>query len=84
GPECHALWRRVGHLVESATAYPDLTVRENLEVARRLQGRVDRRAVGREIERFRLADHADRRARTLSTGNLQRLALARAFLHDPE
>src|SRR6187431_2522116 len=23
-----ALWRRVGHLVESATAYPELTVRE--------------------------------------------------------
>jgi len=33
-----AIWRRVGHLVETANAYPELTVRENLDVARRLQG----------------------------------------------
>jgi probable phosphoglycerate mutase len=29
-------WAQVGHLVESPSAYPDLTVRENLEIARRL------------------------------------------------
>src|SRR6188472_1918124 len=33
--EAAGLWSRVGHLVESATAYPELTVRENLDVARR-------------------------------------------------
>src|SRR6187431_1604111 len=27
------MWRRVGYLVESATAYQELTVRENLDVA---------------------------------------------------
>jgi hypothetical protein len=32
------LWAHVGHLVESATAYPELTVTENLGVARRLLG----------------------------------------------
>jgi ABC-2 type transport system ATP-binding protein len=78
------LWRRVGHLVESATAYPELTVRENLEVARRLQGEPDRNAVGRELERLALGPYAGRRAETLSLGNLQRLALARALLHGPE
>ncbi len=31
-----SLWRRVGHLVESATAYPELSVRDNLDIARRL------------------------------------------------
>ena len=35
-------WRRVGHLVEKPAAYPELTVRENLEIARRLQGIPDR------------------------------------------
>jgi ABC-2 type transport system ATP-binding protein len=78
------LWRRVGHLVETATAYPELTVRENLEVARRLQGVTDRRAVGRVLERLALGPSAARRAGTLSLGNLQRLALARALLHAPE
>ncbi len=79
-----ALWRRVGHLVESATAYPDLTVRENLEAARRLQGVAERGAVDREIRRLNLGEYAERRARALSLGNLQRLALARALLHEPE
>lgn len=78
------LWRRVGHLVESATAYPELTVRENLDVARRLAGVVDGRVVDRVIDRLGLGAYADRRAGTLSLGNLQRLALARAMLHEPD
>ncbi len=78
------LWRRVGHLVETATAYPELTVRDNLEVARRLAGVGDRSAVDRMIERLALEPYAGRRAATLSLGNLQRLALARALLHEPE
>ena len=79
-----AMWRRVGHLVESATAYPELTVRENLEVARRLQGVEDRASIRRLIDQLGLGEYADRRAGTLSLGNLQRLALARALLHEPE
>jgi ABC-2 type transport system ATP-binding protein len=77
-------WRKIGHLVERPTAYPELTVRENLEVARRLQGVSDRNAVDRILRRLQLSEYADRRAGTLSTGNLQRLGLARAMLHDPE
>ncbi len=84
GPNGHGPWRRVGHLVERPAAYPELTVAENLEVARRLVGVPDRAATARAIERFGLASYAGRRARTLSTGNLQRLGLARAFLHEPE
>jgi ABC-2 type transport system ATP-binding protein len=78
------LWRRVGSLVETATAYPDLTVRENLEIARRLNGVRDRAVAGRMIERLALGPYRDRRAGALSLGNLQRLALARALLHEPE
>jgi ABC-2 type transport system ATP-binding protein len=70
--------------VEEPAAYPELTVRENLEIARRLQGISDTRATSRVIERLSLAPYADRRAGVLSTGNFQRLGLARAFLHDPE
>jgi ABC-2 type transport system ATP-binding protein len=78
------LWRRIGHLVETATAYPELSVRENLEAGRRLQGIADRHVVDRGIDRLGLTEYADRRAGTLSLGNLQRLALARALLDDPE
>jgi len=84
GPAGRGPWGRVGHLVETPAAYPELTVRENLEVARRLLGLSDRGAVTRAIERLGLAGYADRRARTLSLGNFQRLSLARALLHEPE
>src|SRR5215471_10772174 len=83
-PDAVGLWRRVGHLVETATAYPELSVRENLEVARRLAGIDARRAVDGAIERLGLGEYAERRAGTLSLGNLQRLALARALLGEPE
>lgn len=84
GPYGRGPWQRVGHLVESPVAYPELTVRENLEIARRLHGISDKDASARVIEHLTLAPYADRKAGTLSTGNFQRLGLARALLHEPE
>lgn len=77
-------WAQVGHLVESPSAYPELSVRENLEIARHLQGVSDTSASSRVIDRLRLSSYADRKAGTLSTGNLQRLGLARSLLHEPK
>lgn len=79
-----ALWSRVGYLVETPQAYPDLTVRENLALFARLRRVADPRAVARTLDRLGLAPYADRRARTLSLGNAQRLGLAKALLHEPE
>jgi ABC-2 type transport system ATP-binding protein len=84
GPSGRGPWSRVGHLVEAPSAYPELTVRENLEIARRLHALTDAGMVTRVIERIGLAPYADRKAGALSTGNLQRLGLARALLHEPE
>jgi ABC-2 type transport system ATP-binding protein len=76
-------WAAVGYLVETPHCYPELTVRENLEVARRLHPGTPPKAVSRTIERLGLATYADRRAGTLSHGNAQRLGLAKALLHEP-
>jgi len=84
GPNGRGPWSEVGHLVESPAAYPELTVRENLEIARRLYYITDKDATSRAIERLGLTSCADRKAGTLSTGNLQRLGLARALLHEPQ
>jgi ABC-2 type transport system ATP-binding protein len=84
GPHGRGPWQRVGHLVEAPAAYPELTVRENLEIARRLHHLADRQRVSHIIERLGLAAYAERKASMLSTGNLQRLGLARAFLHQPD
>jgi ABC-2 type transport system ATP-binding protein len=76
-------WSKVGHLVESPSAYPELTLRENLDVARRLHKIQNSKVVEDAMSRLSIASYADRKAGTLSTGNLQRLGLARALLHDP-
>src|ERR1041385_2449965 len=76
-------WAQTGHLVESPSAYPELTVRENLEIARRLQNIKRANVVNEIMERLSIATYSDRKAGTLSTGNLQRLGLARAMLHTP-
>jgi ABC-2 type transport system ATP-binding protein len=82
--DAHKLWAQVGYLVETPHAYPELTVRENLEVFRRLRGLRDpKAAVDRIVEQLSLTPYADQRAGTLSLGNAQRLGLAKAMLHNP-
>jgi len=76
-----AVWSRVGYLVESPAAYPELTVRENLEIVRRLR-RLPERAVAEVMAALSLSPRT--RAGDLSMGNAQRLALAKALIHRPE
>ena len=83
-PGERSIWRRVGYLVETPHAYPDLTVRENLEIVRRLRKIRDASAVEETMEQLGLTQYALRRARTLSLGNAQRLGLAKALMHHPD
>lgn len=82
GTDANRVLGHVGFLVESATAYGNLTVRENLELHRRVHG-APAGAVSEAIDRMWLGAYADRRADRLSLGNKQRLSLARALLHHP-
>jgi ABC-2 type transport system ATP-binding protein len=77
-------WAGVGYLVEMPHSYPELTVAENLEVARRLHPGTPVKAVSQAIERMGLAAYANRRAGVLSQGNAQRLGLAKALIHSPK
>lgn len=77
-------WESVGYLVETANAYPELSVRENLEAMRRLRPGTAPIAVDRVIELLQLSAYANRRTGTLSLGNAQRLGLAKALMHRPQ
>ena len=76
-------WAAVGYLVETPHSYPELSVYENLEVARRLHPGTPRAAIDRIMERMGLSAYAGRRTGNLSHGNAQRLGLAKALLHNP-
>jgi ABC-2 type transport system ATP-binding protein len=78
------LWKNIGSLVEIPFSYPDLTVRENLEIIRRLRFLPDKNSIDKVIDKLKLGSHADRKARNLSLGNAQRLGLAKALIHNPE
>jgi ABC-2 type transport system ATP-binding protein len=77
-------WNSVGYMVETADAYPELTVRENLEAMRRLRPGCPPKAVENAIDRLGLAEYAGRKTGTLSHGNAQRLGLAKALLQQPD
>ena len=76
---------RVGFLGHEPLVYRELTALENLDLYGRLYRVSERRErIGMLLERFGLWDARNRRADTFSRGMLQRLALCRALLHDPE
>ena len=83
-PGQRAVWQRVGYMVETPHAYPDLTVRENLEIVRQLRELPDKNIVEKIMEQMGLSSYANRLARVLSLGNAQRLGLAKALIHHPD
>jgi ABC-type multidrug transport system ATPase subunit len=76
---------RLGFLGHEARVYRDLTAVENLELYGRLYRIPERRErVGMLLERFGLWEARNARAGSYSRGMLQRLALCRTLLHEPE
>jgi ABC-type multidrug transport system ATPase subunit len=76
---------RLGFLAHEALVYRDLTALENLDLYGRLYRVPERRErIGMLLERFRLWEARNQRAAFFSRGMLQRLALCRAFLHEPD
>ena len=76
---------RLGFVGHEPLVYRELTALENLDLYGRLYRVPERRErIGMLLERFQLWDARSERAGSFSRGMLQRLALCRAFLHEPE
>lgn len=75
---------RIGLVSHQSLIYPDLTARENLEFYGRMYAAADLPTrIEEALRRVNLWPRRDDPARTFSRGMLQRLAIARAILHDP-
>jgi heme exporter protein A len=73
---------RVGYLGHDPLLYRDLTGRENLRYHARLHGVAETR-VGTVLGQVGMERRADDPIRELSRGMVQRIAVARAVLHEP-
>ena len=79
--------KRVGVVTADIGVYPRLSARENIAYFARLSGVPDadlKRRVDAVIERLDVGSFADQRAESLSSGQKQKLAIARAIVHDPQ
>jgi ABC-type multidrug transport system ATPase subunit len=76
---------RVGYVGHEPLVYRELTALENLDLYGRLYRVPERRErIGMLLERFGLWEARGQRVSAFSRGMTQRLALCRAFLHEPE
>jgi heme exporter protein A len=81
--EAWAVRGRIGLLGHEPLLYRELTARENLRFHARLHG-VGEERVHELLESLALSARASEPLRTLSRGMVQRVAVARAVLHEPE
>jgi sodium transport system ATP-binding protein len=79
--------KRIGVVTADIGVYPRLSARENIEYFAKLCGLsgvdLDRK-VDAVVERLDMGSFARQRAESLSSGQKQKVAIARAIVHDPQ
>jgi heme exporter protein A len=83
GDDMASVRGEIGWVSHETLAYGDLSGSDNVRLAARFQGLDADEAWARSQERFEMGSFADRPVRTMSRGQRQRIALARALVHRP-
>jgi iron(III) transport system ATP-binding protein len=87
GVQVPARSRNLGMVFQSYAVWPHMTVRQNVGYplrARRVPRGEHAAAVRRALELVELAEYAERPVTQLSGGQMQRVALARSMVYDPQ
>lgn len=79
----HLRGQRFGFVFQTLHLIPSLTLRQNIALAGDLTGKVDEARLDYLLKTLGLADKAHRKPETLSQGEQQRAAIARAVLNKP-
>jgi len=74
--------RNIGYVFQDFALFPNMTVRQNLEYARKKGG--NGKLLTTVLEMIELADLQDQKPASLSGGQKQRVALARALVQEPK
>lgn len=75
--------RHIGYVLQTGGLLPFISVRENIELPRRVCGLPEDGATQALAERLKIADQLEKLPSTLSVGQRQRVAVARALSHEP-
>jgi putative ABC transport system ATP-binding protein len=75
--------RHIGYVLQNGGLLPYLTVRENIELSRRLLALPLEDCARRWAEKLGIGQQLDKLPATLSVGQRQRVAIARALVHEP-
>ncbi|QQK77675.1 ABC transporter ATP-binding protein [Salicibibacter cibarius] len=76
-------FERIGSIIETPGAYPNLTGEENLDIHRRYMGVQEKSSIDEALELVGLLEVKKRKVKNYSLGMKQRLGLAQALLHHP-
>jgi putative ABC transport system ATP-binding protein len=75
--------RHIGYVLQNGGLIPYLTVRENIELSRRLLALPFEDCASQWAQKLGIGEQLDKLPATLSVGQRQRVAIARALVHEP-